>query len=46
MVVVKDVEEDVTVCPEAPHVQTQEGEGAAPRTRLHTILSRTLEARS
>ena len=47
LVVVKDVvEEDVTVCPEGPHVQAQEGGGAVPRSRLHTTLSRALEARS
>ena len=46
LVVVKGVEEDVTVCPEGPHVQAQEGGGAVPRSRLHTTLSRTLEARS
>ena len=46
LVVVKGVEEDVTVCPEGPHVQAQEGGGAVPRSRLHTILSRPLEARS
>ena len=47
LVVVKGVEEDVTVCPaEGPHVQAQEGGGAVPRSRLHTILSRALEARS
>ena len=46
LVVVKGVEEDVTVCPEGPHVQAQEGGGAVPHSRLHTTLSRTLEARS
>ena len=45
LVVVKGVEEDVTVCPEGPHVQAQGG-GAVLRSRLHTILSRALEARS
>ena len=46
LVVVKGVEEDVTVCPEGPHVQAQEGGGAVPRSRLHTTLPRALEARS
>ena len=41
MVVVKDVEEDVTVCPEAPHVQAQEGGGAVSTLSWTDLVNET-----